>query len=101
MLGGEIRVPTLDDSATIHIPKGTQSDTRFRLRGKGMPNVGGRGHGDLYVRVKVAVPRRLSREQKDLVESLDETMPKRVLDPLATGESEDRPFFERVKDIFG
>ena len=101
VLGGEIHVPTLDDSATIHIPKGTQADTRFRLRGKGMPNVGGRGHGDLYVRVKVAVPRRLSREQKDLIESLDETMPKRELDPTATGEDEDRPFFERVKDIFG
>lgn len=101
VLGGEIRVPTLDDSAAIQIPKGTQSDTRFRLRGKGMPNVGGRGHGDLYVRVKVAVPRRLSREQKELIENLDETMPKRVLDPLETGEGEDRPFFERVKDIFG
>ena len=100
-LGGEIHVPTLDDSAAIHIPKGTQPDTRFRLRGKGMPNVGGRGHGDLYVRIKVAVPRRLSREQKDLIESLDETMPKRELDPMATGEGEDRPFFERVKDIFG
>ena len=101
VLGGDIQVPTLDDSAAIHIPKGTQADTRFRLRGKGMPNVGGRGRGDLYVRVKAAVPRRLSREQKDLIESLDETMPKRVLDPLETGADEDRPFFERVKDIFG
>jgi molecular chaperone DnaJ len=101
VLGGEIHVPTLDDSATIHIPKGTQADTRFRLRSKGMPNVGGRGHGDLYVKVKVTVPRRLSREQKDLLESLDETMPKRELDPMATSDGEDRPFFERVKDIFG
>ena len=101
VLGGEIHVPTLDDPATIQVPKGTQSDTRFRLRGKGMPNVGGRGRGDLYVRVKVAVPRRLSREQKELVESLDETMPERVLDPTAAGTDEDRPFFERVKDIFG
>ncbi len=101
VLGGEIHVPTLDDPATIHVPKGTQAGTRFRLRSKGMPNVGGRGRGDLYVRVKVAVPRRLSREQKELMESLDETMPERVLDPTATGESEDRPFFERVKDIFG
>ena len=101
VLGGEIEVPTLDDSATIRIPKGTQPDTRFRVRDQGMPNVGGRGHGDLYVRVKVAVPRRLSHEQKDLIESLDETMPKRVLDPMVNGEGEDRPFFERVKDIFG
>ena len=101
VLGGEIDVPTLDDRATINVPKGTQADARFRLRGKGMPNVGGRGRGDLYVRVKVAVPRRLSREQKELIENLDETMPERVLDPTAAGEGEDRPFFERVKDIFG
>ena len=101
VLGGEIHVPTLDDPATIQVPKGTQSDTRFRLRGKGMPNVGGRGRGDLYVRVKVAVPRRLSREQKELMEGLDETMPERVLDPTTAGADGERPFFERVKDIFG
>ncbi len=101
VLGGEILVPTLDDPATINIPKGTQSDTRFRLRSKGMPNVGGRGRGDLYVRVKAAVPRRLSREQKELIESLDETMPERVFDPTTAGADEERPFFERVKDIFG
>ena len=100
-LGGDIDVPTLTEPATIHIPKGTQPDTRFRLRGKGMPNVGGRGNGDLYVGVKVAVPRKLSREQRKLIETLDKTMPKRVLDPLATDADEDRPFFERVKDILG
>ena len=100
-LGGNILVPTLADPTTIQIPKGTQPDTRFRLRGKGMPNVGGRGYGDLYVGVKVAVPRSLSREQRTLIETLDETMPKRVLDPVTTDTGEDRPFFERVKDIFG
>ena len=69
-----------------------------------MPNVAGRGHGDLYVAVKVAVPRKMSKEQKTLIEQLDETMPKRVHDPLAADTddaTEDRPFFERVKDIFG
>ena len=103
-LGGEIEVPTLTDPTTIQIPKGTQPDTRFRLRGRGMPNVGGRGHGDLYVGVKVAVPRTLSREQRTIIETLDKTMPERVLDPVVTDTAdtaEDRPFFERVKDIFG
>ena len=102
-LGGEIEVPTLTEPATIQIPQGTQPDTRFRLRGKGMPNVGGRGHGDLYVGVKVAVPRKLTREQKTLIESLGTTMPERVLDPQAgAGDADEgRPFFERVKDIFG
>ena len=102
-LGGEIEVPTLTEPATIQIPQGTQPDTRFRLRGRGMPNVGGRGHGDLYVGVKVAVPRKLTREQKTLIESLGTTMPERVLDPQtgAGDADEERPFFERVKDIFG
>jgi len=99
-LGGEIDVPTLTDPTTIQLPKGTQADTRFRVRGQGMPNVGGRGHGDLYIAVKVYVPAKLTREQKALVESLDETMPDRVLEPMAAN-AEDRPFFERVKDIFG
>ena len=100
-LGGEITVPTLTEPATIHIPKGTQPDTRFRLRGKGMPNVGGRGRGDLYVGIKVAVPRKLNQEQKTLIENLDATMPTRVFDPLTADTDEDRPFFDRVKDIFG
>ena len=100
-LGGDIDVPTLTAPTTIQIPQGTQADTRFRLRGKGMPNVSGRGHGDLIVGVKVAVPRKLTREQKTLLETLATTMPTRVLDPQAIDTDEDRPFFERVKDIFG
>jgi molecular chaperone DnaJ len=100
-LGGEIDIPTLTEPTTIQIPQGTQADTRFRLRGKGMPNVSGRGHGDLIVGVKVAVPRKLTREQKTLIETLATTMPTRVLDPQAIETDEERPFFERVKDIFG
>ncbi len=101
VLGGEIEVPTLKDATTIQIPKGTQADTHFRLRGHGMPNVNGRGYGDLYVGVKVMVPKKLSREQKTLIEDLDQTMPDRVDTPMASDQDEDRPFFERVKDIFG
>ena len=101
VLGGEIEVPTLKDATTLQIPKGTQADTRFRLRGHGMPNVNGRGHGDLYVGVKVMVPKKLSREQKSLIEDLDQTMPERVDTPMASNPDEARPFFERVKAIFG
>ena len=46
----------------------------FRLKGKGMPNVAGRGHGDLFVSVKVQVPKKLSKEQRKLVEELRRTM---------------------------
>ena len=100
-LGGEIEVPTLTDPTTIQIPTGTQAETRFRLCGKGMPNVNGRGHGDLYVRVQVAVPTKLSREQKTLLQELGATMPNQVLEPVPADTDEERPFFDRVKDIFG
>ena len=104
VLGGIITVPALSGEETLHIPQGTPSDKRIRLRGKGLPHVSGRGRGDLYVDVKVAVPTSVSREQKALIEELDKTMPERSFRP---NEQEDvpgdhtRPFFERVKDIFG
>ena len=101
VLGGEIEVPTLSESANVKIPKGTHPETRFRLRGKGMPNVSGRGKGDLYVGIKVIIPEKLNREQKSLIEKLDQTMPNRMLDPVPVDNDEERPFFERVKDIFG
>ena len=64
-----------------------------------MPNVAGRGHGDLFVSVKAQVPKKLTKEQRKLVEELRRTMD----DAATTGAppDEDRPFFERVKDIFG
>ena len=102
VLGGEISVPTLNGNETITVPKGTQTDTRFRLRHKGLPSVSGRGKGDLYVAVRAAVPRKLTHEQKSLIEELDKTMPRRTLDPQGHAEGEEsRPFFNRVKDIFG
>ena len=100
-LGGSIDVPTLDDTTTLSIPKGTQPATRFRVRGKGMPRLSGRGQGDLYVSVQAEVPSKLTREQQDLLEQLDRTMPQKSSEPQRRAEGEDRPFFERVKDIFG
>ena len=63
-LGGDIKVPTLDGREDVHVPAGTQPGTRFKLRGKGMPNVSGRGRGDLFVIARVTVPKKLSKEQK-------------------------------------
>jgi len=97
-LGGEVKVPTLNGRETVHIPAGTQPGERFRLRGKGMPDVGGRGHGDLHVISRVAVPKKLTKEQRQLVEQLARTMPP---DEGDGSESAEKPFFERVKDIFG
>jgi molecular chaperone DnaJ len=99
-LGGTIQVPTLNGHEELHIPAGTQPGGRFRLRGKGMPNVSGRGHGDLHVIAKVAVPRKLSKEQKQLLEELGTTLKDETIGAEGSEDS-DKPFFERVKDIFG
>ena len=67
-LGGSIEVPTLFGKATLKIPEGTQSGTTFRLRGKGMPSLRGGNQGDQLVRVHVEVPKKLSSEQRSLLE---------------------------------
>lgn len=98
-LGGTIKVPTLNGREDVHVPAGTQPGHRFKLRNKGMPNVNGRGHGDLHVIARVAVPKKLSKEQKHLLEELGRTLPQEKLD--GDGDAAEKPFFERVKDIFG
>ncbi len=67
-LGANVGVPTLDGPVTLKVPGGTQSGQTFRIRGKGAPRKG--GHGDLLVTVNVAVPKKLSREEKDLLKQL-------------------------------
>jgi molecular chaperone DnaJ len=98
-LGGDIRVPLVNGEDVIRVSAGTQPGTRFKLRGKGMPNVSGRGHGDLYVIARVAVPKRLTKDQRRLLEELALTMPPEPVD--AEGDGAEKPFFEKVKDIFG
>jgi molecular chaperone DnaJ len=98
-LGGNIKVPTLNGREELHIPSGTQPGARFKIRGKGMPNVSGRGHGDLHVIARASVPKKLTREQKHLLEELAKTLPQEKLD--GDGDAADKLFFERVKDIFG
>ncbi|MBU0572587.1 DnaJ domain-containing protein [Patescibacteria group bacterium] len=69
-LGGAVEVATIDGDAKIRIKAGTQSGTMIRLRGKGAPRLRGRGRGDEYVRVIVAVPDKLTREQKKTIEKM-------------------------------
>jgi molecular chaperone DnaJ len=66
-LGAELEVPTLDGAVRYTVPEGTQPDTVFRLRGKGIPSLRGGGRGDEFVTVKVVVPTALSKEQRDLL----------------------------------
>ena len=68
-LGATVRVPTLRGSARLRIPAGSSSGRRLRLRGEGLPDPGGRP-GDLYAVVQIHVPRRLTREQRELFERL-------------------------------
>lgn len=100
-MGAEIRIPTLEGEETFAVPEGTQSGTTFSLRGRGMPDVTGRSRGNLMVTVKVVTPRKLTREQKKLLEQLAASLPKEKFEPMPIGKQDDKGLFDRVKDIFG
>src|SRR5512146_261357 len=69
-LGTEIEIPTLEGPPTLKIPEGTQSGATFRLRGKGVPVLNGHGKGDLFVKIKVQTPTRITKRQRELLEEL-------------------------------
>jgi molecular chaperone DnaJ len=100
-LGGEIRVPSIGgDGDSLKIPEGTATGSLFRLRGKGMPDVSGRGRGDLLVTVQAITPRKLTREQRKLLEQLAAQLPPQQFEPTPRT-SDERGLFDKVKDIFG
>ena len=70
VLGGQIKVPTVEGNVKLKIRAGTPSGTMVRLRGKGVPHLRGRGRGDQYVRLQVAVPNKLKRDQKKKIEEM-------------------------------
>ncbi|GAG41376.1 unnamed protein product, partial [marine sediment metagenome] len=73
VLGGEIEVPTLDGKVKMKVPTGTQPNRVFRLRGKGIPDIHGRGRGDELVRIIVEIPTRLNKKQRELLEEFART----------------------------
>src|SRR5437588_839648 len=91
-LGSEIQVRTLDNEQSLKVPAGTQTGTVFRVRGKGMPVLGGRGRGDLFVAVSVVTPTMLTREQRKVLEQLAK---------IETPDLEDKRLVDKVRDIFG
>jgi molecular chaperone DnaJ len=99
VLGGNVQVPTLDGEETLHVPDGTPSGTTLKVKHKGVPNVSGRGHGDLYVSVVASVPKKLTKEQRKVLEELRRVLPVDV--HQTERDAGEKPFFERVKDIFG
>ena len=91
-LGADIKVKTLDGEEDLKVPAGTQTGTVFRVKGKGMPNLAARGHGDLFVAVTLVTPKTLTKEQRKLLEQLAE-----VEDLDLTDES----LMDKVRNIFG
>ncbi len=91
-LGAEIEVKTLDGAETLKVPAGTQTGTVFRIKSQGMPVLGGRGKGDLFVAVTLVTPKTLTKEQRKLLEQLAEIEDK---------DFEDESFMDKVRNIFG
>jgi len=95
-LGMEITVPGLNGEEKVSIPEGTQTGSIVRLKGKGLPDPHGGGKGDLYVNVRVITPTKLTRDQRAILQQLDQML--KVENRPADRNSS---FFEKVKDIFG
>ncbi len=92
-LGTELEIHTLEGVELVNVPEGTQSGKAFTLRGKGVPHLNQRGKGDLVVEIRVATPSKLTREQKDLVRKLGETM-------TVENKPHSRGLLDKVREIF-
>lgn len=93
VLGAEVEVPTIDGKVKYDVPEGTQSGTVFRLRGKGIQYVNGRGRGDQYVQVVVEIPKKLTRTQRDALKKFEETLKEENYEQR-------KGFFKKLRDKF-
>jgi len=93
-LGAEVTIPLVSGRMGFEVPRSTQSGEVFRIRGKGLPNVHGRGSGDLLVRLHVETPRRLTDRQEELLREFAES------EEISVSPRR-RSFFEKVKELFG
>ena len=93
-LGDKLIVPTIDGKVEYTMPAGTQPGTVFRMRGKGIQAVNGRGRGDQFVKVTLEVPKNLSDHQKDLLRKLEDS-------DTAQNHSQRKSFRDKMKDLFG
>ena len=93
-MGAEIRVPTMEGEHTLKVSDGTQPGTIFRIRNKGVPVLNGHGKGDLFVELRVQIPTKLSKRQKELLQEL-ETTAKVENQPML------RSLLGKMKDVFG
>lgn len=93
-LGAEVIVPTLDGKVSYNIHEGTQPNDIFKLKGKGIAHLGGRGRGDQYVKVVIEVPKNLSSKQKDILKDFDKTAGDKNY-------QKSKGFFDKLKNMFG
>ncbi|WP_141431474.1 molecular chaperone DnaJ [Bacillus sp. 03113] len=93
-LGDDIEIPTLHGKVKLKVPAGTQTGTKFRLKGKGIPNVRGYGTGDQHIIVRIVTPTKLSEKQKQLLQEFAE-----ISGQVPQGEQEES-FFSKVKRAF-
>ena len=92
-LGDTLQVPTIDGKVSYDIPEGTQTGTVFRLKGKGIQNVNGRGRGDQYVRVNIEVPRNLTHRQKELLREFENST-------TDENQTQRKGFWDKDRDAF-
>ncbi len=95
MLGCEVEIPCIDGKQKVKVEPGTQSGTVVRLKGKGLPSLNSYGTGDLYVKFAVWIPKKLTKDEKALFESMRNN---ESLKPNPT--KEDKSIFEKLKDLF-
>jgi molecular chaperone DnaJ len=95
VLGAQAEVPLLGSKAKITIEPGTQSGRIVRLRGKGLPSVDSYGQGDLLININVWTPKKLSKEERELLEKLRDS---ENFNPDA--DHQERGFFDKVRDMF-
>ena len=93
VLGNRVTVPSIDGKVEYEVPEGTQSGTTFRLRGKGIQYLNGRGRGDMYVKCEVEIPKKLSKIQRDALKKFEGTLKEDNYEKR-------KGFFKRLKDMF-
>ena len=92
-LGAKIEIPTLEGIETYSIPEGTQTNTEFKLKGKGVPKLRGNGRGDIYLQIYVEIPVKLKRRQKELIKEFDKLTDEK-------NHVEQRIYTEKMKSAF-
>ena len=92
-LGAEVTVPTLDGNVKYTVHEGTQPNDIFKLKGKGIPNLNGRGRGDQYVKVTVEIPKNLNTKQKELIKELQKVTTDKNYQKR-------KSFMDKIKDLF-